>query len=288
MACSARYCHAPQYLAFYYLSLAYVAVFVGLFAWALVSFLRNSWPILWPLRVLRALGGLSATTLFIPLFHLLLSGFDCGGKVSNANRIDSCNGNGSYLFCPSQEIASPLWAAAGYTCYSGGHIAQVAIAAILIVTFVCLAFLFTFLIYDSNPLSVDPTAKAHARTDVVFLACKVRSTRDCLLRGTKVQAVLLQIILVVLVEVWPHSLPSSALAGIVFASGVVWVGVFLTLMPYYHHYMCGGGRRDPWHTPLLRAPHRPLQKPTAARPELHVHVGRTLFARGAGASSRSM
>lgn len=86
----------------------------------------------------------------------------------------------SCLLCPSQEIASPLWAAAGYNCYVGGHIAQVAIGAVLVVTFVTLAFLFTFLIYDSNPLSVDPTAKAHARTDVVFLACKVR----CIVRST--------------------------------------------------------------------------------------------------------
>lgn len=71
-----------QYLTLFYLAIAYVAVLVGLFVWALLCFIRNSWPVLWPLKALRAMGGLSATTLFIPLFYLLMSGFNCGDGVS--------------------------------------------------------------------------------------------------------------------------------------------------------------------------------------------------------------
>ena len=73
------------YLAFFYLSLIYVAVFVSLFGWAITCFVRNNWPVLWPLKVLRAMGGLSATTLFIPLLYLLMSGFNCGDGVRARN-----------------------------------------------------------------------------------------------------------------------------------------------------------------------------------------------------------
>lgn len=71
-----------QFLGFFYLSIAYVVVLLLLFAWAAVCVVRNEWPVRWPLRALRALGDLSATTLFIPVFYLLLASFDCGTGVS--------------------------------------------------------------------------------------------------------------------------------------------------------------------------------------------------------------
>jgi hypothetical protein len=77
---------AGVYLFFFYLSLLYVSVLVGLFVWAIYCFVLNNWPVLWPLKMLRSMGSLSATTLFIPLLYLLVSGFSCGDKVSTAAR----------------------------------------------------------------------------------------------------------------------------------------------------------------------------------------------------------
>ena len=57
----------------------------------MLCFVRNEWPVLWPLKALRAMGGLSSTTLFIPLFYLLLSGYNCGdgGKVNMVHFLQS-------------------------------------------------------------------------------------------------------------------------------------------------------------------------------------------------------
>lgn len=45
-----------------------------------------------------------------------------------------------------------------------------------VAVFVLMAFLFTFLVFDPNPLSTDPGAKAHARADIAFLTCKVNAS----------------------------------------------------------------------------------------------------------------
>ncbi len=94
---------------------------------------------------------------------------------------------------------------------------QVVIASLLIVAFVVLAGLFALLVFDSSPLSVNAAAKAHGRADAIFLACKI--------------------VLVILVEVWPHAISSWVLAVVILLTGFLWGGAFLALMPYYHHYM---------------------------------------------------
>lgn len=182
------------YIAFYYAALVWVAVLIGLFTWATISFIRQRWPVLWPLRVLSAMGTTSATLLYIPLFYLLVSGFACHDK---------------------KEV--PHWQALGYTCYSGGHIAQTIIAVLLTLAFVALCSLFTLTYFDSNPLSPNLAAKAHGRTDAVVLAMKT--------------------LLVVLVEVYPHSIGHLPLTIIVAASAVVWLGLHIATLPFIHHSM---------------------------------------------------
>jgi hypothetical protein len=86
-----------------------------------------------------------------------------------------------------------------------------------VAVFVTVAFLFTFLVFDSNPLSPDTGAKAHGRADAVFLTCTV--------------------LLVVLVEVWPHLASPWLLAVACLVAGVAWSSAYLVLLPYYNHSM---------------------------------------------------
>ena len=153
-----------------------------------------------------------------------------------------------------QELISPFWAAAGFQCYVGGHITQVFIAASLIAAFVLMAFLFTFLVFDSNPLSANPASKAHGHADVAFLACKV--------------------VLVILVEVWPHSVPKWLLVLVIFAAGIVWVTTYIALMPYYHHQMCVSTFRLNDHCSCLLDLRFlcPLQEPASTCFSVYVHV----------------
>ena len=138
------------YLSLYYVSLCWVAVLVCLFAYTTRAFYVNDFPVLWPLRVLRGMGSLSASVLYIPLVYLLLSGFTCG----------------------TQEAEAAMWAAEGYVCYSGGHLVQAVVSVVLTVAFVVLAALFAGLVFDSNPLSLSLAAKAHGRADLVFIVLK--------------------------------------------------------------------------------------------------------------------
>jgi hypothetical protein len=138
-----------SYLGLYYFSLAWVAIFLGVTVWAMQSFVRNDFAVLWPLKLLRAIGSFSATVLYIPLFTLLMSGFQCQDEKSN-----------------------PFWVKAGYLCYSGGHLAQAIMSGVLTVSFFGLCSLFTLVFYDSNSLSANMVAKAHGRVDFGFLCIK--------------------------------------------------------------------------------------------------------------------
>ena len=137
------------YFALFYISLVWVATFVGLFVYAGYGFYNNSFPLLWPLRVLRSMGTISAAYAFIPLFYLILSVFTCG-LDEDAN----------------------YWSDAGYTCYAGGHLALAVIAGTLAAVFLALATLFTSVVFDSNPLSTSLSAKAHGRADLLLLLLK--------------------------------------------------------------------------------------------------------------------
>ena len=170
----------------------WVGVFVCLFAYAAHGFFRNSFPVLWPLRLLRSMGTLSASVAYIPLTYLLLSVFTCGlGEPAD------------------------MWAAAGYTCYAGGHLALAAIAGVLLAVFIPLAALFAGLVIDSHPLASSLTAKANGRADLVFIVTKTA--------------------LVLAVEVFPRSFGAWACAAIVAAGAATWVAAYAVVMPFTRH-----------------------------------------------------
>jgi hypothetical protein len=150
--------------------------------------------VLWPLKLLAAMGSLSASTFFITLFYLLVSGFTCTNVADNS-----------------------FWASLNYDCYNGGHLAQVVITVLLTVTFVILCSLFTLVYYDSNPVSAQLGARVHGRMDFLFLFMKM--------------------VLVITVEVWPHSFGTAALTAIVMTTGILWWVAHLISMPFTHHSM---------------------------------------------------
>ena len=61
----------------YYGAVAWVILLLSLMIYAVGSFLANNFPFLWPFRLLRIMGGLSAGILFIPLLQMLLAAYGC-------------------------------------------------------------------------------------------------------------------------------------------------------------------------------------------------------------------
>lgn len=61
------------FLAVYFVGFVFVLLFLGLMLYGASSFSHGEVAFLWPLRLLRAIGSVSATILFIPLLTLLLS-----------------------------------------------------------------------------------------------------------------------------------------------------------------------------------------------------------------------
>ena len=108
-----------------------------------------------------------------------------------------------------------FWDGAGYTCYAGGHLVLAIIAAALAVSFLTLAALFTSAVFDSNSLSMSLSAKAHGRADLLLLLTKSA--------------------LVVVAEVFPHSLGQWTVVAFVCAGAVVWVGTYAFMLPMLDH-----------------------------------------------------
>ena len=187
---------AQTYISFYYFSLIWAAIFVALVAWAMQSFVRSQFSMLWPLKVLRSIGSFSATVAYIPIFTLLMSGFQC------------------------DPHENPFWGEAGFRgpgreCFEGGHLAQSILSAGLTLAFFLLCCLFSLVFYDSNSMSTNITAKAHGRADFVFLCLKT--------------------VLVICVEVFPEAFPRALLVTLVVASSVCWLGSHIFFLPYFHH-----------------------------------------------------
>lgn len=132
----------------FYASLVWVAALVSAFAYTMLGFLRGAFPVLWPLRVLRGMGALSTSVLYIPLLYVLLGGLSCG-----------------------LNERSSLWGA-GDVCVSAPLVAQTAIAVVLTAAFVVLSLLFAAFVFESDELSRSLAAKAHGRADVAFVITK--------------------------------------------------------------------------------------------------------------------
>lgn len=146
------------------------------------------------------MGRLSATTLFIPLFYLLMSGYNCGDGVSAnaaARQFLKRFTSSVPLLVQSIEAATPFWAVFPVQCFSGPHLVQVTIVSLfskflrdapsslsaratgfrhpfaVVAAFLMLVYLFILFEFDPNPVSIDPGARAHGRADAVLLTCKV-------------------------------------------------------------------------------------------------------------------
>lgn len=142
--------NAAVHLAVFYIAVGIVATFLGLFTYTMYGFISGR-LVLWPLRILSAIGALCAAELYIPLLSTLLSNFYC-----NVN----------------PHAATSYWRQEGFTCYQGGHLAQTVIVMVLLAGLIPLAMGFSLLFYDPMMLSRSVAARSHGRADFVFLALK--------------------------------------------------------------------------------------------------------------------
>jgi PAS domain S-box-containing protein len=139
---------SAAYLALFYLALALAATLVFGVIWASISFVRNHFTVLWPLKLLRSIGSFSATVLYIPVLTLLLSTFNCSDPHTN----------------PYMVRAIPCW--------EPGHIVQSVITGVLMVCFIAICGLFVLVFFDNHMLSTNLAAKVHGRVEFAFLVVK--------------------------------------------------------------------------------------------------------------------
>jgi len=139
---------AQAYMGLFYACLAWAATFIAFFGWAMMGYLRSSFTVLWPLKVVRLMGSFSATVAFIPIFSMLMSGFVCSPDIN------------------------PFWAGAGVACFQGAHLVQSVISGVIIILFVALVSLFSLIFYDNSAVSANIVAKAHGREDFALMFLK--------------------------------------------------------------------------------------------------------------------
>lgn len=205
----------------YWASVAWVAIFVALFAFCAFSFATERFTVLWPLKLLTYVASYSANEVFIPLFTSLMAGFSCG-----------------------QGTKLDLWGSVGVSCVSGGFAAQVVVTALLTIVFVVLCFTFTLVYFDSDPCSNNISARAHGRVDAIFLAINITlvltvrriaiaqhrpTTRNHLPTYAPPQ-----------VNVFPN-FSSIGHAFIFSLCGVAWLGAYVFFMPFYSAIMNRSG-----------------------------------------------
>jgi hypothetical protein len=135
----------------YFGSVAWVAILLLLTANAMYAFIMNKFSFLLPFKVLRVMGQLSTSVLFIPLVTMLLSPFECSNEGST-------------------------WSQAGIVCDTPGFTAMQTISVVLVMLLFGLCALFALAFYDSSPLSRRLVARAHGRVEVVFLAVQLCSS----------------------------------------------------------------------------------------------------------------
>lgn len=97
----------------------------GLVAWVAQAFVREAFPVAWPVRLLRSSTALLTTVLYIPVQGVLVAVMQCESPA---------------------EIA--LWKEVGMTCWRGGHATMVAAASILAVVLFCFSIACAAVIVD--------------------------------------------------------------------------------------------------------------------------------------------
>jgi PAS domain S-box-containing protein len=133
----------------FYMSVAIGAALVCGMAWAAVCFMRNSFPVLWPLRIVAKIGQFCASVLYIPVLTMLLSAFNCQDRSVN-----------------------PFWAQVGLNCWGSAYTAQAAIIALLTLAFILVCALFSLVFYDWHPLTTNLAGRVHGRVEFVFILIK--------------------------------------------------------------------------------------------------------------------
>lgn len=194
----------------YFAAVSWVVVLLGLLVYAITSFMRGQFPYLWPFRLLRFMGALSAGILFIPLLQLVLGSFQCAASTV-PGRVAAAAG-------------ASYWRAQ-YDCNGGVIYTLQAFSALLGAVLVGLSFLFVSIFYESNSLSRGASSAAHGRVDAIMLAIKT--------------------VLVVICQTLVGYLSDAIIIAAVCAASLVWVGAFAFFMPYYAHsvnriFLAGG------------------------------------------------
>lgn len=182
----------PVYLAVFYAAIAWTSAFVLLWLYTLVGFISGDFPYLWPLKLLRSVASLTTDTLYIPVLSTLLTEFQCNDVAAN-----------------------PYWKLAGYSCYTGGHLAQAPIVLLLLFGMITLSAEFALLFFDASLVSRSHGARSHGRLDFLFLLIKTALSVFC--------------------KTFPTVIGVWGVIGLLLASGVVWLGGVLFWMPFLHH-----------------------------------------------------
>jgi hypothetical protein len=173
----------------FYASVGWVSTLIFLLAWGIFCFARNSFPFMWPLKVLSIMGNMSASIFFIPLLQMLLSPLSCANCVGECA---SCSDTGAS---------------------TAKTIAGCVLAAVL----AALAMLFAAVFFDWQPLSRNPSARAHGRADIVMLAVQIAAV---IVGGSVLPNLNVWVVVIVLI-----------------LCGVAWITTYTYYMPYYAHWM---------------------------------------------------
>jgi PAS domain S-box-containing protein len=112
-------------------------------------------------------------------------------------------------------LQNPWWAALGYSCYVGGHLAQSILTAALAACFIFLCTVFALVFFDPSPVSANHMAKTSGRSDFLLLCVKT--------------------LMVVLVKTFGSYLGPWPCLVIVAGASVCFFSANLCLMPFYHH-----------------------------------------------------
>jgi hypothetical protein len=192
---------ATVYGALYGVALAWALVLAVLLIYSIVCFMRSYYPFLWPFRLLRIMGTLSASIAFIPILQQILASFRCS-NVSNVGRIDL-------------TFHSPFWDR--FNCSGPTILTLQIVTAILAVVLIALAVLFAAIFYPNDSLSRGSASRVHGRMNVIMLG--------------------IQTVLVLVAQTFVNNVSDTVVIGFVVAAGPIWVGSLLLFMPYYAHNM---------------------------------------------------
>ena len=214
---------APSaYLALVVVAIAWVLALLALLGWnAHASVAAEASKTQWPVRALATFGPVSAGAAYIPLLFLLLSCFSCQSTAVRGRPSMDCH----LPYAPPTPLThtdtharaqdNPFWAAMGYECYAGSHLATAFAAALLTPAYVGVAALFTVTYLDTNPVTSSWSGRVHGRADAVLLTIKT--------------------LLVLLVQVFPSQVGGLGLAALVMASTATVAAVYAWILPFSHH-----------------------------------------------------